>query len=69
MLRCTEVARQTVEKGSFASSIQCPRHVGFAPKNGSQSDNVESTRWADSVEKVQNPKSLQICQNTNDIFD
>jgi hypothetical protein len=25
--------------------------------------------WADSVEKVPNLKSLQICQNANGIFD
>ena len=25
--------------------------------------------WVDSVEKVPSPKSLQICQNTIDIFD
>jgi len=29
----------------------------------------KSSLWADSVEKVPNLKSLQICQNTNDIFD
>jgi len=30
---------------------------------------LPQTRWADSVEKVPNLKSLQICQNTIGIFD
>jgi hypothetical protein len=30
---------------------------------------LERPLRVDSVEKVTSPKSLQICQNTNDIFD
>ena len=55
--------------GSKSEVGQSQRHVGLALKSRLELDIAAGQRWADSVEKVASLKSLEICRNTNNIFD
>jgi|SRR5580700_3161929 hypothetical protein len=54
---------------SVASAQANPRITLLSPLCTTANDPLEVSCWVDSVEKVPNLKSLQICQNANGIFD
>jgi hypothetical protein len=68
-LESLQLARRGARQVGRVSWCKPRSDVRFAAHRGLKRGRVLRPRRADSVEKVPNLKSLQICQNTNDIFD